>query len=409
MHAGPSPNARGDFPQCTRDFPHCTHGVHEPSCRSMNCLIGGTIFDVRPRSHTALVSSDKPIAPHLAEHLKLWEKRERERREQSVIQQKQEGRCSILPMPNVATQPFRTELYTDGLPLFVVDTYRGGSRLFEWELTHPESGEPVVDRVLIGSTFDDPTERGMLHQEHQEIWFHLLKIWNDCKYPVITNGEDGDAYGQIRISAGELVRLLRHNDRSARKYQRIRKLLRDLAQVPICREQHYKWQDTSDRVEFTLLAGVEWRGRRLVPQTGVPLPRGSSEVKILFSSFVTQRFLEHDIKPLLLQPYLQLAGQRTGRRSQLAALLYPKLDRELANKDEYHCRLHTLLTELGVRSYKYKSKRREKVERAVKALNGKAIQNERYTLRVSLRESVDGQDYVLIARRTAQTELPLQR
>ena len=423
MHADSSSNARSVFPNARSIFPNarsvfpnarrhfelaaaCTlpiSGLKRPTYRTEVARPGyhpptGIKRNVRPLSHTAPMPS---IASELQHHLRHWQQLSLEQKQRQVAQQKLDGRCNITPMPRVATQPFRTELYTDGLPLFVSNSYRGGRRLVEWELTHPESGEPVRERLLVGCTFDDPTERGMLYQEHQEVWYQLMKRWNDDAYPVLT--ADNDAYGHVRLSAGELVRLLRSNDRSGRKYQRVRKLLRDLSQVPICREQYYQWQEKRNRVEFTLLAGVEWRGREINPATGVPYASGQSEVKILFSSFVTERFLEHDIKPLLLQPYLELAGKRTGRRSQIAALLYPRLDRELATKNEYHRKLRPLMAELGTREYRYKSQRLSKMRPAAHALTGTLIQNEQYILHVTLREAADGEDYVLVAQRKPLT------
>ena len=92
----------------------------------------------------------------------------------------------------------------------------------------------------------------------------------------------------------------------------------------------------------------------------------------------------------------------------MAPLLYAKLDHELAGKDRYHIRLETLLAELGMATYRYKSKRKEKVLPSLERLKGKPIVGERYTLRVSIREAADRRDFVLEAERSApQLDLPL--
>jgi hypothetical protein len=204
----------------------------------------------------------------------------------------------------------------------------------------------------------------------------------------------------------ELVTAIRGDD-AAHHYRRARSLLADLAGIPIRREQVYTWRNEVDDAQFTLLAGVEWNGKALNRFTGRPSARGSSEVVILFSKFVTERFLRRRIKTLMLEPYLQLAGTQRGRSAEIAPLLYPKLDRELARKDEYHRTLVSLLDELGIRPCRYKSKRRLRVAPAVEALDGLPIQRGQFTLHVELRLSADEQDYVLVARKSRQTQLAL--
>lgn len=345
--------------------------------------------------------STEPSDP-FAKHVKHWEAAQERKRTELIETQRKAGRCNITPMPSVATKPFRTELYTETLPVFVANSFRGKSRSWERELRHPESGEPVLDRLIVGRGFGDETGCGVLRQTHQEIWYQILKLWNDRAYSVVTNG--AATYGYLALSAYELVRTLRGSD-GAEHYRRVRTLLKDLSRIPICREQHYLWRDELDQAEFTLLASVEWRGRALNPRTRIPLPHGRSEVVILLSRFVTERFLEHRVKPLLLEPYLELAGKRPGRSNQLAPLLYPKLDRELAQKDTFHKKLAPLFAELGLRAYRHKSQRKVKISPALKALNGQPICNERFTLCVELTESADGSDFVLVAHRTKQTAL----
>ena len=141
-------------------------------------------------------------------YFQQWEAMDNERRKTAVKQQVSDGRVNLIPMPRVATQPFRTELYTDSLPIFVADSFRGESRFLEWSREHPESGEPVIERLWIGRTSDTAKERGLLRQRHQRVWFHLLKLWNDLGYPLVNGDNKGEAYGQIKISARTGTRLL---------------------------------------------------------------------------------------------------------------------------------------------------------------------------------------------------------
>ncbi len=62
-------------------------------------------------------------------------------------------------------------------------------------------------------------------------------------------------------------------------------------------------------------------------------------------------------------------------------------------------KLDALAERFALRRYDYASKRKEKFEPAVRALNGKPIHEGKHTLRVELRPSADRKDYVLHARR----------
>ena len=340
------------------------------------------------------------------------EQDEARRREEVVqselIQQVEEGRCNIVPMPNVATRPFRAELYTESLPLFVSSSYKGESWTYERTLKHPATGEPILDQVLVGRTGSQGKERGVLRQAHQECWYRLLKLWDEQGYALET--ANGDTMGVLKLSQYQLVMALTGED-SSKAYLRAQELLADLSGIPIRRSQSYQWQGHSDRAKFTLIGDVTWVSKGANTE-GPPRMGDRANVTISFSSFVTEQFLRKHVKQLLLTPYLELSAPKegrdkksskggSGRRSALAPLLYSKLDRELANKDRYHIRLKALFAELGMASYRYKSKRKEKIASSLERLNGKPIVGEKYKLRVSLRASSDGTDFVLEAERSA--------
>ena len=87
-----------------------------------------------------------------------------------LAQQVEDGRCNIVPLPNVATRPFRAELYTESMPIFVSNSYRGESWAYERTLKHPATGEPILDQILVGRVGSQGKERGVLRQDHQECW-----------------------------------------------------------------------------------------------------------------------------------------------------------------------------------------------------------------------------------------------
>lgn len=334
-----------------------------------------------------------------------------------LAQQVEDGRCNIVPMPNVATRPFRAELYTESMPLFVSNTFKGESRSYERELKHPETGEPIRDLIVVGKATRKDKERGVLKQEHQECWYKLLKLWDEQGYALET--AKGDTMGVLKMSQYKLVMALIGDD-SAKAYERAGRLLADLSGIPILRSQAYLWQQKTDRVSFKLVDGATWVAENVDAETMLPRPGGRAEVTVSFSAFVTEQFLRKRVKQLMLAPYLELSSvrrgdlepsgskvSRSGRRAALAPLLYAKLDHELAGKDRYHIKLETLFAELGMASYRYKSQRKQRATLALKALEGRPILSERYSLRVRLRESSDSKDFVLEAERSApQLNLP---
>ncbi len=335
---------------------------------------------------------------------------EAQRQEKAVqaelARQVEDGRCNIVPLPNVATRPFRAELYTESMPIFVSNSYRGESWAYERTLKHPATGEPILDQILVGRVDSQGKERGVLRQAHQECWYRLLKLWDEQGYALET--ANGDTMGVLKLSQYQLTMTITGED-SSKAYLRTQELLADLSGIPVRRSQTYSWQGYTDKAKFTLIGDVTWVSK------GADAAR-RADVTISFSPFVTNQFLRKHVKQLLLAPYLELGAPKkggekktsrggSGRRHALAPLLYSKLDRELASKDRYHVKLKALFDELGMAAYRYKSKRKEKIASSLERLNGKPIVGEKYTLRVMLRKSADGSDFVLEAEEDWQEQL----
>ena len=319
-------------------------------------------------------------------------------RESARREQVDKGHVNVVPLPRLATQPFRTELTVERNSLFVSSTYKGDYFVRESLAHHPDSNEPVVRRVTVGRTGRRGRARGVLTQAHQDAFYQLLRFWGDCGNPVAE--VDGAPHGIITVSGYELVTSLCGGDDSSKAYQRVRDLVRDLSAIPVLLENEYSWQKVCDREEFTLLERVYWRERRVEQATGRPSRKGRSEVRIHLSPNVTTGFLDQNIKVLLGGPYqaLRHQGQRKG---EIACLLYPWLDLQLSRKESYSAKLSGLIERFALAPCRYKSKRKEKFAHAISALNGQLIQQGKFKLRLSLRLAADEQDFVLVARRVA--------
>lgn len=313
------------------------------------------------------------------------------------------GRCAVVPPPNVPTQPFRSELSVEQNSIFVSNDYKENFFERRWVSTAHGSSEPVAHRLLVGKVNSKGRERGVLTQTHQDLFYKILHLWGRHGYNVAEM--NGLIYGGFTMSAYELMMELR-GENSATVYDRIRDLLRDLVSIPIVLENTYTWRGLVNRDEFTLLGDVNWKECEINPDTGRPIRDRASEVAILISPRVTEGFLNKHIKMILGKPYESLGPSAKGNRGEIARLLYPFLDAQLASKDEFHIRLDALMDRFALTRYPYKSKRREKMAFSIKVLDGQLILGERYILRVSLREATDGTDYVLVARREPSPKAP---
>ena len=328
---------------------------------------------------------------------------------QQWLSQVEKGRCNVVPLPVVATQPFRSELSVEQNSLFVANRYKGHCFIREWEVPHPSgSGEPVRKKVTVGEPDPRAGGYGVLKQIHQDVFYKLLQLWAERQHEIeeaaAEEGKEARIVGSFTVSAYKLVKAIRGHT-GAEHYKRVRILLRQLASIPVRLEQTYAWQSSKDIREFTLLDGVHWEAKNVDASTFKPKEGGKHEVTIRLSKFVTEGFMKKRVKALLAQPYDSLNDR--GRGGELAKLLYPYLDCQLAKKASYHVRLESLLAHFGLAAYRHKSKRKEKVTQALSALRGKAILGGKYVLRLSLRESADGKDYVLTAHKDPANQVPL--
>jgi hypothetical protein len=331
---------------------------------------------------------------------------ERERFEAALREQRAAGRANLIPLPQIATHPLRSEITTEQANLFVSNRYKGDWFTYEQTVKHPDSDERVIRRRTIGKVTPTDRPRGVLRQVHGDVWRRLLEIWGE---QITHQGERGYALGDnpkgvqlghISLSAYELVTRLRGND-SEKHYNRVKELVRDLSSIPIVLENFYTWQGYQDRVEFTLLNGVTWTERKIDKKTGRPKPgQEESKVSIFFSEFVTEGFLHKHVKTVLGEPGKKLRGN--GTKDELASLLYWHLNTQLATKDEYNARLDGLAEQFGMTRYRTKSERIRKFMPALRVVHGArmlASDEREFFIHMSARLSADAEDYVLVARR----------
>ncbi len=297
------------------------------------------------------------------------------------------GRCEFAIVANGSAKPFYAELTLERHMLFVVNSYKEDFRILRHQVQDPVTGEPVEQVVLIGKTSEeDQRSYGVLKEVHQDVWYRLLWLWNKQDSPITAEGKP-----RIETSAYELVRLLRGDD-SEHHYRRAKELVHQISSIPIVLKNVYTWQGLRDVENFRLIADYDWRERK-VDKRG---RGGVSRVRIVLAQHVGDGFLAEHAKPLHLSVYEKLGSVAVAR------LLYPFLDHKLASKDSYNVKLASLADRVGLRYYAHRSKRLEKFQPALRALDGQPIQGDRYRLRVSCTESKSGGDYVFVAKRESR-------
>jgi hypothetical protein len=301
------------------------------------------------------------------------------------------------PAP-IPSRPFRTELTVEQNSLFVANNYQGEHFVRQSVVRHPGTGEDIVRRMSVGKLHPTDRARGVLRQIHQDCFYKVLELWGQQGYEL--GLIRGKRYGVVRTSLYELVNAIFGATDNARSYRRTRELLRDLQAIPIVLENVYTWAGLKDREEFTLLGDVSWSEKRL-DRSGKPSEGGRSTATIVLSSMVTEGFQASHFKVLLGQPYEAL-GQGRGRRSEIARLLYPFLDTQLAENEVYEGPLDALAERFALHRYAHRSKRKEKFAPAIRALQGKPILEGNYRLRLELVAVSD--DYILRAERVDPAE-----
>src|SRR5512135_1566577 len=121
-----------------------------------------------------------------------------------------------------------------------------------------------------------------------------------------------------------------------------------------------------------------------------------------FHEGIIKNLLANHTKPVLFEVVISF-------KSEIAQILYTHLDLILSDKTSYERRTKELFEDLGLEgeTYRYASKRKEKLEPALQELQGKPLTTGRITT-AKLEPTKDGADFKLVVRKgKAKAESPL--
>jgi hypothetical protein len=305
--------------------------------------------------------------------------------------QRKEGKCNLIPFP-LKENKVRSELTIERHAIFAANTFKGDFRTYERRIKNPVSGEEFILRVEIGDN-TGCVRAGVLMQKHQEAFYKLSQIWSEQRYQIIEN-EKRILFGSIELSIYDLVQRLRGDD-GGQKYKKVLQLLKEMAAIRVNIKTINIKEGTYDVQDFSLLS-YEWQAKNFNEKILRPTSDGESRVYIRFSDFVTDNFLRKNVKSLMLNPYFSLKDK--GRKG-VAQLLYTMLDYELASKDKFHISLLKLGERLGLSHYRFKSKRKEKINGSISMVNGSPILDGNYKINAYIVDAEDKKDWILVARK----------
>lgn len=236
-------------------------------------------------------------------------------------------------------------------------------------------GTPAVARVEVGFT-----NKGMLTTEDQKTLYALIKQWE----------ERGRSSTPTSFSLKRLARLLKKQWGTQTVEGLINSLSR-LRTTPFTWTNSYYDSATDETVEvldmFTILADMRVAKRS---KAGV-ITREAGYFK--FHDLVLSNLQNNHTKPVLYEVAISF-------RSEIAQLLYSRLDRMLFDKTQYERRTKELFEDLGLegKAYKNLSDRKRTLERAFKELVGKPLTSGSITS-AKLATTADGKDYKAVFRK----------
>lgn len=208
-------------------------------------------------------------------------------------------------------------------------------------------GSHVIAKVEIGFT-----QHGNLSTRDQKIYYVLFKLWDDAGRPATP----------VPFSLQKIARLL-GEEWSSHAHRTITRSLLQLRNIWFNWENSYFDKSSGEHLEvldtFNILSELTLarRTKKL---------HATTEMCVFqFHRQLLENLYANHTTPLFLATVLSF-------KSEIAQMLYPRLDLLLADKKHYERRTKELFEELGLESetYRHRSARKRVIERALEELQG---------------------------------------
>ena len=245
----------------------------------------------------------------------------------------------------------------------------------------------AVSKLLIGFT-----ELGTLTTEDQKMFYALIRQWEDAGKPV-----GKPVYFSDRL----LSRLLRKKGWGTNVIVAMTGSLRRLRTIPLRWIKSFHKNDSAsseyeEEIPFQILGDLKIVTRRahghITNQQGY----------FQFDRHIEANLHANYTKPLLDEVFFKLEGE-------IAQLLYTHIDLLMFGKTRYERCTKDLFADLGLTgaSYRFKSNRKQKLQRALAELRGIRL-NHGVLKSASIEETRDAKDYKVVFIKTSRDQAEAQ-
>lgn len=232
---------------------------------------------------------------------------------------------------------------------------------------------------------------GILKVKHQNMLFALQDLWQRQGGNMVRI--DGTKNGVINTTSFELENTL-FRSRGGKQSKMLRSLLQELSSIPVSIKNYIDEKgDVIDISVSGLINGVEFREKNV--EDGKDKQNDSTpSITIFLGTMITNAFARSAVKPINMA---MLASFDTD----IAELLYAKIDYYLSANESTELRLDALVEKLGLedRQLRTKNYRREKFTQAVNELNGRQLTTDNCVIDAKIIPTADGKDYKIVLKR----------
>ena len=257
------------------------------------------------------------------------------------------------------------------------------------EFVHETSyrGKDIVQKICIGDKI--AAERGegyrVFTTQTQRALFGIQHLWQTQGGRLVNI--NGKRFGSVCCSSWQLEAAL-FGSHGGRQEKLIRYLVQQLAAVPLKIENYVDQDGNISTLDVTGLLFGEFASSRRAANNQIGFPW----IEMVVHPLLVSAFERKEVKPIDLEVL-------RGFKSDIAALLYPKIDHHLATHASVEMRLDGLVDKLGLsgKQLGQKSYRLRKFVEPVGELSGKPTSSGG-TLSVEIQPTADGGDWKMVAR-----------
>jgi hypothetical protein len=238
-----------------------------------------------------------------------------------------------------------------------------------------QNGDQVSSKLIVGFT-----DLGALTTEDQRMFYALIRQWENS----------GKPFGRpVYFSDRVLSRLLRKKGWGTNVIEAITGSLRRLRLTPL---RWIKSFHRSDEVGHQYEEEVPFQ---MLDDLKIVTRKAHGHITNQQGYFQFNRHIETNLQANYTKPLLEEVF--FGLESEIAQLIYTHIDLIMFGKTRYERRTKELFADLGLTgaSYRYKSNRKQKLQRALEELQGIRL-NHGLLRSATIVETADGQDYKVV-------------